>query len=78
MHELRCPNCRMRLWLYQGMHRDIPPQGRCPSCSGGVDRSARSAASLTARIAGDHELARRDRDGDDVLARPPLRPGASR
>ena len=32
MHELRCPNCRLRLWLYQGMGRDVPLPHDCPAC----------------------------------------------
>lgn len=49
MHEIRCPSCRLRLWLYQGMGRDVPQE--CPGChvSRPIDRTVAAA-----RIAGDH------------------------
>jgi hypothetical protein len=54
MYEIRCPSCRLRLWLYQGMGRHVPQE--CPGChlsrvadSADIDAAAR----LSARIASD-------------------------
>ena len=80
MYELRCPSCRMRLWLYQGMDREVPLPHDCPAChvSRPIDRSDVAAARLAARIASDRRAARgeiaaplRDRGA-------PLRPGSPR
>lgn len=54
MHEIRCPSCRLRLWLYQGMRRDVPPPLDCPSCHAMIDRGEVAAARLAARIDADH------------------------
>ena len=81
MHEIRCPSCRLRLWLYQGMDRDIPAPELCPACSGPADHADVLAARLAARIARDHRAQRAmlaEREHDDVFARRPAGPRASR
>jgi hypothetical protein len=82
MYEIRCPSCRMRLWLYQGMGRDVPPPRECPGCHvrRPIGRADARAARLAARIAREHraKIAARERDDDDVFARPPVRPSPSR
>lgn len=46
MQKIRCPSCRMRLWLYQGMGRDVPPPEHCPAChvSRPIDHTGSAAA----------------------------------
>jgi hypothetical protein len=65
MYEIRCPSCRLRLWLYQGMGRHVPQE--CPGCH--VSRAADTAeadgaARLCARIASDHRARARATSGD--------------
>ena len=73
MHEIRCPSCRMRLWLYQGMGREVSPPEHCPACCGPVDHADVVAPRLAARIASDHRAERAARErADDVLAPPPV------
>lgn len=76
MHDLRCPSCRMRLWLYQGMGRDVPLPHDCPACRARlpIDRTDAAAARLAARIERDR---RAERERVDVFAGPPVRPGPS-
>lgn len=76
MYEIRCPSCRMRLWLYQGMGRDVPLPHDCPGCHvrRPIDRADAAAARLPARIARDHSAQRGERDDDVILPRP-VRPG---
>ncbi len=67
MHEIRCPSCQLRLWLYQGMGREVPLE--CPGChvSRPIDRTdATAAARLGARIASDRRagIMARQRAGD--------------
>jgi hypothetical protein len=64
MYEIRCPSCRLRLWLYQGMGRQVPQE--CPGCH--VCRAtdtAEAKARLNARIASDHRARARAISGDD-------------
>jgi hypothetical protein len=66
MYEIRCPSCRLRLWLYQGMGRHVPQE--CPGCH--VSREADSAdagtaARLSARIASDRRARARATAGND-------------
>ena len=66
MYEIRCPSCRLRLWLYQGMGRHVPPE--CPGCH--VSRETASAdidaaARLRARIASDRRARARATAGND-------------
>lgn len=82
MYEIRCPSCRLRLWLYQGMGHDVPQE--CPGChvSAPVDRAAAAAARLAARIASDQrvehaKLAALEHDGDRIW-RPSTGPRARR
>lgn len=83
MHEIRCPNCSMRLWLYQGMGRAVPRPHDCPACrfSDPIGRPAAAVARLAARIDPDDcpEVTDPDRDDDAVSrARARLRSRASR
>lgn len=78
MHEIRCPSCRLRLWLYQGMGREAPPPNHCPACCGPVDHADVVAARFAARTARDHRTERAARARDDVFARPPVGPRLSR
>lgn len=78
MYEIRCPSCRMRRWLYQGMGRDVPLPHDCPGCHvrRPIERADIAAARLGARIARDRCAERRGRErDDDVFSRPPVRPG---
>ena len=66
MYEIRCPSCRLRLWLYQGMGRHVPQE--CPGCH--VSRAADSAdtdaaARLGARIARDGRARARAAAGEN-------------
>ena len=66
MYEIRCPSCRLRLWLYQGMGRHVPQE--CPGCH--ASRAKDSAdtdavARLRARIASDRRARMRATSGDD-------------
>ena len=66
MYEIRCPSCRLRLWLYQGLGRHVPQE--CPGChviraTDGADTDA--AARLSARIAGERRARKRATAGDD-------------
>lgn len=56
MHEIRCPNCGLRLWLYQGIGRDVSQE--CPGChvSRPIDDIDAAAARLAARIANDRQV----------------------
>jgi hypothetical protein len=66
MYEIRCPSCRLRLWLYQGMGRQVPQE--CPGChvSRATDTAeADAAARLRARIASDRRARTRATAGDD-------------
>lgn len=78
MREIRCPSCRMRLWLYQGMGREVPPPEHCPACCGPVDHADVAASRFAARIARDHRAERAARERDDVFARPSVGPRLSR
>jgi hypothetical protein len=65
MHEIRCPSCRLRLWLYQGLGRHVPQE--CPGCH--ARREAHSAdidaaARLSARIASDRRARARTTSGE--------------
>lgn len=67
MHEIRCPSCRLRLWLYQGIGRHVPQE--CPGCH--VRRTTDSAdidavARLSARMASDRRARARTTSGDDL------------
>lgn len=70
----------MRLWLHQGMGRDVPLPHDCPACRASlqIDHMEAAAARLAARIEREHRAARIDRMRDDPVARPPVGPGASR
>jgi hypothetical protein len=78
MHDLRCPNCRFRLWLYQGVGRAVPRE--CPGChvSRPIDSSDAAAARLAARIASEHRAGIMARECADIRRQPPFGPGASR
>lgn len=80
MHDLRCPSCRMRLWLYQGMGRDVPLPHDCPACrvSQPIGRADAAAARLAARIERNHRAQRLACERDDVVAGPPVRSGTPR
>jgi hypothetical protein len=83
MHEIRCANCSMRLWLYRGMGRAVPLPHDCPACHVGdpIDRPAAAAARLAARIDRNHCAQVTGPNGDDAAisrARTRLRSGASR
>jgi hypothetical protein len=81
MHELRCPSCRLRLWLYQGMRRTAPLPHDCPACRAARPLKHRDVAAvrLAANIASDHHAEHGARKiDDDPAGRPPVRPGASR
>jgi hypothetical protein len=56
MHELRCPSCRLRLWLYQGMGREVPQPRDCPGCRAASNIASDSHA----------EQGAREPDGDSV------------
>jgi hypothetical protein len=76
MHELRCPSCRLRLWLHQGMGRSVPPPHDCPGCRAARPIEHRDVTAAT--IARDGRAARGARElGDDSVGRPPVRPGTS-
>jgi len=80
MHEPRCPSCRLRLWLYQGMRRAVPLPHDCPACRAArpIERRDVVAARFAANIAGDHQAQRGTRElDDDSVWRPPVRPGTS-
>ena len=75
MYEIRCPSCRLRLWLYQGMGRHVPQE--CPGCH--VSRAPDSAdidaaARLSARIASDRRARARTTPGGDRPRSRALRP----
>lgn len=77
MHELRCPSCRLRLWLHQGMGREVPLPHDCPACHAARPIGHRDVAA--ARLAGDHHAEDGARELDDgPVWRPPVRPGTSR
>lgn len=84
MYEVRCPSCRLRLWLYQGMGREVPPPRDCPSCriEHPVDRNELAAARTGVRIDTDHAKRRRAmksrRPDGDPLWRPPAGPRVTR
>ncbi len=77
MYEVRCPSCRLRLWLYQGMGRDVPPPERCPAChvSRPIDHTDVVAARLAARVDRERraQIAAHERDADPICWAP-LRP----
>jgi hypothetical protein len=68
MHEIYCPSCRFRLWLYQGIDRDVRLAQRWPRCHARrpIDHTA-AAARLTARSASDDRAQRAD--SSPLLAR---------
>jgi hypothetical protein len=66
MYEIRCPSCRLRLWLYQGMGRHVPQE--CPGChlSRATDSADTDAAArLSARIASDGRARARAASGEN-------------
>jgi hypothetical protein len=80
MHELRCPSCRLRLWLYQGMAREVPLPHDCPACRAArpIERRDVAGARLAANIASDRHAKDGARELDeDSVWRPPMRPGTS-
>jgi hypothetical protein len=80
MHELRCPSCRLRLWLHQGMGRSVPLPHDCPGCRAArpIEHRNVTAARPAANIARDGRAARGARElDDDSVRRPPVRPGTS-
>ncbi len=72
MQEIHCPSCRLRLWAYQVVRRDVPAPDRCRACSGPVDDAHMVAARLTARITRDHGVGRAERESGGLLERRPV------
>jgi hypothetical protein len=71
----------LRLWLYQGMGRDVPLPHNCPGCrvARPIEHRDIVAARLAANIATDHHTQHDARDlDDDAVWRPPERPRTSR